>query len=83
MVEKMNTKYHNISCSYYDQIEAYATKRTRCLIAYLDDSEKTVEGIITDIYSLEGAEYLTVNNETAIRLDHIRSINGVAVDNKC
>ncbi len=76
-------KYQSISCSYYDQIEAYATKRTHCSILYRDESEKIADGIIVDIYSKESAEYLKVDNGTVIRLDHIISINGIPVPKHC
>ncbi|MEI7905757.1 MAG: hypothetical protein WCI84_00220 [Bacteroidota bacterium] len=76
-------KYQSISCSYYDQIEAYATKRTHCSILYRDDSEKIADGIIVDIFSKESAEYLKVDNGTVIRLDHIISINGIPVPKHC
>ena len=76
-------KYQSISCSDYDQIEAYATKRTHCSILYRDESEKIADGIIVDIYSKESAEYLKVDNGTVIRLDHIISINGIPVPKHC
>ncbi len=76
-------KYQSISCSYYDQIEAYATKRTHCSILYRDDSEIIADGIIVDIFSKESAEYLKVDNGTVIRLDHIISINGIPVPKHC
>jgi Rho-binding antiterminator len=82
-MSKTTNKYQSISCSYYDQIEAYATKRTRCSILYQDGSEKTADGIIVDIYSKESAEYLKVDDGTVIRLDHIISINDIPVPKHC
>ncbi|MCK9407941.1 MAG: hypothetical protein WCX28_04855 [Bacteriovoracaceae bacterium] len=76
-------KYQNISCSYYDQLEAYATQRTRCAIIYRDAGEKSVEGIIVDVYASNGAEYLKLDNGTVIRLDHLISVNNVPVNNVC
>jgi Rho-binding antiterminator len=77
-------KYKNISCSYYDQLEAYATKQTQCLVIYYaDDVEKTSDGIIVDLFAKEGSEYLKLNNGVVIRLDQLISINGIPVSNVC
>lgn len=77
-------KYQKISCSYYDQLEAYATKRTHCVVRYhADDLEKISDGIIVDVYAKEGAEYLKLNNGIIIRLDQLISINGIPVSNAC
>lgn len=73
-------KYQNINCSYYDRLEAFATNRTNCSILYHDGTEKTVEGIIVDLFARDGAEYLKLNSGTVIRLDHLVSINGLAVN---
>ena len=76
--------YQSISCSYYDQLEAYATKRTECEILFSDNgNESVVKGIITDIFAKDGAEYLKMNNALVIRLDKIISINGIPVNNIC
>ena len=77
-------KYQNISCSYYDQLEAYATKRTHCSVVYrADEKEQSTDGIIVDVFAKEGAEYLKLNNGIVIRLDQLISINGVPVSNVC
>jgi Rho-binding antiterminator len=76
-------EYQNISCSYYDQLEAYATQRTHCAVIYNDGEERSASGIIIDVYAQNGAEYLKLNNGTVIRLDHLISINGVPVSNVC
>ncbi len=77
-------QYHSIRCSYYDQLEAYATKRTHCAVVYrVDEQEKTSEGIIVDLFAKDGAEYLKLNNGIVIRLDQLISINGVPVSNVC
>jgi Rho-binding antiterminator len=75
--------YQNISCSYYDQLEAYAVKRTHCTIVYTDAEELSISGVIVDVFARDGAEYLKLDNGTVIRLDHLVSINGVPVSNVC
>jgi Rho-binding antiterminator len=83
MVKKENT-YQSISCSYYDQLEAYATQRTRCSIVFtLNDAEQTTNGTIVDLFARDGAEYLKLDNGTVIRLDHIVSVNGIALNYAC
>lgn len=73
--------YQNISCSYYDRLEAHATERTECVIIYNDGTEKNETGVIVDLFAREGAEYLKLNSGTVIRLDHLVSINGILVNN--
>ena len=76
-------KYQSISCSYYDQLEAYETQRTVCAVTYDDAGEKSISGIIVDLFAKDGAEYLKLDNGTVIRLDHLHSINGLTVSNNC
>lgn len=84
MTSKNNMqKYQSISCSYYDQLEAYATKRTHCSIVFTEETEKTTGGIIVDIFAKNGAEYLKLDNGTIVRLDQLISINGIPVSNIC
>ncbi len=74
-------QYQNISCSYYDRIEAFATRKTECVIMYNDGAEKSETGVIVDLFARDGAEYLKLNSGTVIRLDHLVSINGLPVSN--
>lgn len=76
-------KYKSIGCSYYDQIEAYAVKRTACEVLYNDGEEKQASGRIVDVFAKDGAEYLRMEDGTLIRLDHLVSINGEAVTYSC
>ncbi|MEW5799702.1 MAG: hypothetical protein AB1728_11930 [Bacteroidota bacterium] len=83
MGKKENT-YQSISCSYYDQLEAYATQRTRCSIVHkMDGNEQIIDGFIADLFAKDGAEYLKLDNGTVIRLDHIVSVNGIALNYAC
>jgi Rho-binding antiterminator len=80
----MNLPYQKISCSYYDQLEALATKRTHCVIVFLSEGkEETAEGVITDLFSKEGAEFLQLDKGITIRLDHLVSVNGVPLNFVC
>lgn len=76
--------YQSIGCSYYDQLEAYATRRTRCTIVLKkNDREQTAEGVIVDLFARDGAEYLKLDNGTVVRLDHLVSVNGIVVNYAC
>ncbi|MEW6061074.1 MAG: hypothetical protein AB1600_03940 [Bacteroidota bacterium] len=76
--------YRSIGCSYYDQLEAFATQRTRCTISYEDtNGPQSAEGIIVDLFAKDGAEYLQLDNGTVIRLDHLHSVNGIPVNYAC
>ncbi len=81
---QQSSPYQKISCSYYDRLESYATKRTHCSILYHgDEKEQSTDGIIIDVFAKEDAEYLKLNNGIVIRLDQLISINGVPVSNVC
>ncbi|NET39912.1 MAG: hypothetical protein F6K19_49495 [Cyanothece sp. SIO1E1] len=69
--------YQPISCSVYDQLEALATLRQQCQITYRDASGALVDiqGLIVDVYTLNQAEFLKMNDGTEIRLDAIVSID--------
>ena len=83
MPEKQNT-YQSIGCSYYDQLEAYATQRTHCSIQIEENgNERTADGIIVDLFARDGAEYLKLDNGTMVRLDHIVSVNGIKLKYAC
>lgn len=84
MMDHTKKKYQSIGCSYYDQLEAYAVRRTRCSIVYnVKSAEQTTDGVIVDLFAHDGAEYLKLDNGTVIRLDHIVSVNGIAITYAC
>lgn len=83
MTEQKKT-YRSIGCSYYDQLEAYAVKRTRCSIVHRrDGADSTAEGIIVDLYAQDSAEFLKLDDGTVIRLDHIVAVNGMPMTYVC
>lgn len=69
-------KYQPINCSLYDRIESLAVVHRKVKLVYSDESEtnKTIMGIINNVFSENNAEYLLIN-ETKIRLDKIKSIS--------
>lgn len=83
MADNDNT-YKSIGCSYYDQLEAYATQKTLCTIIHnVNGEETTTKGIIVDIFAKTGAEFLQTDTGTVIRLDHIVSVNGIPLHYAC
>lgn len=81
----MNMSYQPIDCNYYDRLEAWATMKTPCLLVFLDDegAEQEVSGLIADLYTLNKAEYLRMDNGLTLRLDRLLSVNGVPVPGQC
>ncbi len=68
--------YSPVSCSFHDQLEHLAIRRTKCRFAYRqDDGEQTAEGRIADIRVSDGAEYAIIEpSGLRIRLDRILKI---------
>lgn len=78
----MKSLYVPISCSYYDRLEAWAVRRERVHIRYMQpghEAEELVTGVIADLFSKDNAEYLELKSGQRIRLDHLVSINNIDV----
>lgn len=78
-------EYQPIDCSFYDELEARATLRRLCQIAYRDGNGalQHAEGIIQDLFIREKTEYLLLNTGQAIRLDWLISVDGLHVPGAC
>lgn len=78
---KAERKYNPINCSYYDRLEAWATTKKTCEIAYKNgDSISFVSTKILDLNLWDGIEYLEGENGFLLRLDDLISINGIFLD---
>ena len=78
----METTYTSISCSYYDRLEAWAVRKVRCTIVFQlpgSAAPSLTEGYIIDVFSKDGAEYLKTDTQEVIRLDYLKSVNGIDV----
>lgn len=64
--------YVPIDCTLYDRYEQAATLKQRIRLVLVDGTEE--EGVITDLFSAEGAEHLRLNTGTTVRLDRIRTM---------
>lgn len=74
----MDKPYEPISCEIHDEFLAQASLRRNCelTVALADGREETVSGLIADVYSRDGAEYLQLRDGPTFRLDQIRALNG-------
>ncbi len=76
----MKTTYKPIDCGYHDQLEAAASKKERVHIDYFTRSgeSKSTIGIIENIETTGGEEFLYLDTGESIRLDHIAKLNEVS-----
>ena len=72
-----NEKYIPINCNYYDELELFALRKTNCKIVLLGEKEEeTIQGLIQNLYTRKGEEFMLLNDGKEIRLDKIISVNG-------
>lgn len=78
-------KYQPIDCNYYDRLEAWATMGATCVIAFLDGAggAQEVTARIRNLYTLNKAEFLQLDNGLVIRLDQLVSVNGIPLPGVC
>src|SRR5688572_4559625 len=71
--------YRPIDCSLHDRLEAAATSRNIVAISYRTFQGELVEieDRIVDIFTRDGAEYLRLSDASEIRLDDLRSVDGI------
>ena len=73
-------KYTPIACSFHDLLLDRATRKASVDITYSDQGkELTINTIIKDVYTKEGEEFLLTTDKRVIRLDHLRSVDGIAL----
>lgn len=74
----MNQPYVPISCAVHDELLALATLRRECELTLVrgDGRPERVRGIIADVYSRGGAEYLELRGGGTYRLDQIQALDG-------
>ena len=77
--------YHPINCSYYDELEAYATLRKTVRIDYLTPTGEaaSIDARIVNLYTLNKEEFMVLDNQQEIRLDRLRSVDGKVVPLTC
>jgi Rho-binding antiterminator len=74
----LDQPYIPIDCSRHDELLALATLRRSCALqaAFPDRGTAYLTGVIEDVYTEAGAEYLRLSGGHVVRLDWIRSLNG-------
>lgn len=70
--------YIPINCSYYDELEALATRKRIVPIIYRKDDgeEATLQTRILDFYTRNKEEFMVLEAGPDIRLDKIVSVDG-------
>jgi len=67
--------YIPVACSFHDELEHLAMRRTPCRFRLANDDAVDAEGVIADIITSGGAEYVVLEGSgRRIRLDHIKAI---------
>ncbi len=73
-----NAPYVPISCQFHDQLEILATYGTAVPIFFRDRDGvlQARNSSITDVFSRDGAEFLSMATGESIRLDQLAAVNG-------
>ncbi|MCK5824563.1 MAG: hypothetical protein KAG96_04075 [Ichthyobacteriaceae bacterium] len=67
-----------LSCGLYDQLEVFAMRKTEIKLSYFKgDDQVTATGVITDIKSKDGVEFVILNNSTEIKTQDIVTANDI------
>ena len=71
-------RYEPVSCDYHDQLEAAAMHKKQVELEFdLDGVTQTERGVVEDVYTTNGAEFIRFSSGDGpleIRLDHIISM---------
>jgi len=78
---KISTHYSPIDCSFHDILLDRATRLLKVLIVYVSSNlrHEETEAIITDVFTRNREEFMKLDSGELIRLDHIRSVDGIAL----
>ena len=72
------TAYTPINCEFHDVIESCITRRQPVTLQVTGPAGEvqTLHDKVTDVFALEGAEYLVTEGGQKIRLDQLQAIDG-------
>jgi Rho-binding antiterminator len=80
----MYQDYKPISCDFYDELEALATRHKTCDIIFFNNGGRSqIRGEIADLYTREKVEYLKTTSGLEIRLDQLVEVDGKIASNYC
>ena len=73
--------YVPIACAAHDELLARATLRRDCELVFRDEAGRLqrVRGHIVDVYTSEGAEFLTLHDGRTIRLDRLSRVDDILI----
>lgn len=74
----MDQPYQPISCDIHDAFLSNATLRRQVelSVAQADGQAVSVQGVIADVFTREGAEYLQLKDGQTFRLDRVVAMDG-------
>lgn len=77
--------YHPIDCALHDELQLRALRRTRVGIRVQDGSgpPEELNGVVVDVLSRDGAEYLVLEGGREIRLDRLVEVDGIPFADAC
>ncbi len=75
----MTDDYQPPSCDFHDVLEDHAVRKVRTELRWRDaesgERRETIT-LITDVFTRDGAEYLTTGDGDEIRLDRLEAVDG-------
>lgn len=77
--------YRPISCNFYDELVLLAMRSTDCTIRLLDAEGRPfqIQGIIKDLETRSGEEFMLLQDGRRFRLDQIQQVNDLSPNNYC
>lgn len=77
--ENGGAAYRPVNCEFHDVLESAAVLHKEVPIVFqaADGATTTRMARIKDVYSKDGAEFITLDNGETIRLDALSSVDGV------
>lgn len=81
----MTKEYKSIACGLYDELELRALRKSKVFLAFKENSGevKTINCVITDLFSKEKTEYLKTDTELIIRLDDLVAVDNITFKDYC
>ena len=77
-------QYTPVSCDFYDELEALATRHKPCEIIFINNASRSViHARIADLVTRDKVEYLVTDSGLEIRLDQLVQVDGKLSSNYC
>ena len=76
--------YKPIDCSFYDRLEEAITLKTEVILEIEQEGKiRQLNTTLIDLFIESKIEWLMTGIGEKVRLDHIQSINGIALEKAC